>query len=402
MLNRPPPGSPGNYWLGLAIAAPLVACSAGVRGLEPQSLDAGASVFRDSGGLLDSGAADAGSDRPDAEVLAPDAGLPSPGDLLVVSDEFNVAILDLSDPSAPIALEDRAGNDDEPLPLFSLAYDPRGYLYAGRLGAIWIYELDGSRFNYLTAFEPPIADDAPPAEVLALAVGEGRLYAALGNSGIEVFDLSNPRAPALLKQIHPFRAMNNLVLLPGHRLATYDHEDSALYTYDLRDARRPRVEAVSVTDWVGSGSRAMAALGGVIAVNVLYAPPGGGPLSGMFFFDARDPADPRQLGDGRRSNIAEGTDVSLYAAEGRTYGYFAAGMQGLEIAEASDDPAAPRASLSLPFVSDSEVMGDHLYVGTATGELGVYSLAEGTPLAPTLKTKLSLPVSTVRLLAIRR
>lgn len=402
MLHEQLPGPRWNHRLVLAIAAELLGCSAGVRGLDPQSPDAGASVFRDaSRGAADSGTPeDAGIGGPDAEVPAPDAGLPAPGDLLIVSDEFNVAILDLSDPSAPLALEDRAGNQDEPLPLYALAYDPRGYLYEGRLGSIWIFRREGNRFNYVQSFEPPIADDAPPPEVLALAWEEGRLYAALGSAGIEVFDLSDPAAPALLTQIQPIRAMNDLVLLPGHRLATYDHWDSALYTYDLSDVRHPRIEAVRITDWVDSASRAMATLGGVVAINVLYAPPGGASLSGIFFFDAQDPAEPRQLGSSGDSNIAEGRDISLYAAGGRTYGYFAGGAQGLVIAEATDAPA-PRATLP-QFAADSEIVGDHLYVGTGSDKLRVYSLSEGTPLAPLLKTELSLPVSTVRLLAVKR
>lgn len=401
--------APGwNYWLGLTIAAQLLGCSAGTRGLDPQSLDAGASVFRDAGGDAGARPPDAGAAPPDAGAVTPDAGAPQPdtgvppGDLLIVSDEFNVAVLDLSDPSAPIALEDEAGNQDEPLPLYSLAYDRRGYLYEGRLGSIWVFRLLGNRFNYVGSFEPPIPDDAPTPNVLALAIEDGRLYAALGNAGIEVFDLADPEAPTLLTQIRPFRAMNDLVLLPGNRLATYDHWDSALYTYDLSDVRNPRVEAVRITDWVDSGSQAMAALGGIVAINVLYAPPGSAPLSGIFFFDASDPADPRSLRSSGDSNIAEGHDVSLYSTQGRTYGYFAGGAQGLVIAEATDVPEAPRATLALPYVSDSEIVGDHLYVGTASDKLAVYSLTEGTPLAPALKTELSLPVSTVRLLAVKR
>ncbi len=397
-----------NYWLGLTIAAELLGCSAGTRGLDPQSPDAGASVFRDAGGDAGVAPPDARVAAPDAGVVPPDAGDPqpdagvAPGDLLIVSDEFNVAVLDLSNPSAPVALEDRAGNQDEPLPLYSLAYDPRGYLYEGRWGSIWIFRLEGNRFNYLASFEPPIPDDAPTPNVLALAVDGGRLYAALGDSGIEIFDLADPAAPALLTEIRPLRAMNDLVLLPGDRLATYDHWDSALYTYDLSDVRHPRVESVRITDWVDSGSRAMATLGGIVAINVLYAPPGSGPLSGIFFFDAHDPADPRVLGSSGDSNIAEGRDISLYTARGHTYGYFAAGAQGLVIAEATDVPDAPRATLALPFVADSEILGEHLYVGTASDKLTVYSLGEGTPLAPALKTELSLPVSTVRLLAVKR
>lgn len=346
----------------LLACAPLLGCSLEVTSLGGRPLPSAA-------GPLDAGGLDAGASEPDA-------GAPSGGrTYLVAAGDLRFVLLDLADPSAPIelgALDPREGEDEEPLPLYALSANERGQIFAGRYGSIEVYGIEGERLARLAVIW---LDSANAFSVQAAGT---RLYAALGEEGVRILDVSDLQATRVVGQIPAQRSIHDVALIDADHLAFYDGDDSALFVYDVRDPAAPVLRFSWITDFVGSRSSGMAASGGFVAVNAVYQNGG----SGLWFWNVRDLNAPGSLGFHPDVRAPRGGGVALWPMGESVFGYFADSELGVVIAEATMNRVHPRSGLLPGMAFDALIHERMLYVAGGDEGVAVYALNEDRPEAP--------------------
>ncbi|MCC7385390.1 MAG: hypothetical protein IT384_26310 [Deltaproteobacteria bacterium] len=348
--------------------APLLGCSLDVTPLAGRPLPGATAGPTDAGGL-DAGRLDAGAGGPDAGAPIADRTY------LVAAGDLRLVLLDLSDPSAPIelsALDPRDADDEEPLPLYSLSVNERGHIFAGRYGAIEAYGIEGETLADLATIR------IGSGHALSVQAAGTRLYAALGEEGVRIFDVSDLQAARVVGQIPAQRSIHDVALIDADHLSFYDGDDSALFVYDVRDPAAPVLTFSWITDFVGSRSSGMAASGGFVAVNATYQNGG----SGLWFWIVRDLNAPASLGFHPDVRAPRGGGVALWPMGESVFGYFTDSEIGVVIAEATTNRVHPRSGLLPGTAFDALIHERVLYVAEGDNGVAVYALNEERPEAP--------------------
>lgn len=308
---------------------------------------------------------------------------------LVTASEFRTTILSLRDPAHPAPIADSDGaEDDEPLPLYDVAGDERGRVYAGRFGGVEISQLEDERVVFRTSL--PLDG----AEALSVAARGGVLCVSTGRRVI-IADVRDLRDVRVVAELPAETFIADVAWLDGARLALYDGADSALRLYDLSQPDQPTPVDVYITDFVSSRSSGLAAAAGFVAVNVTY----GRSDSALWFWRAPLGQPLSSLGFHPTISAPRGGGVALWRAGQSAFGYFSDQQAGVAIAEARADDLPPRAGRLGGEAHDLALWGDHLYVADGSGVV-TYALSPEAPQQPVRSDRLDLGGAAERLTVV--
>ena len=198
-----------------------------------------------------------------------------------------------------------------------------------------------------------------------LRVGGTRVYAA-GDSGVAIFDVSDPSRPTVASVHRATWGPANAVYLNGSTLYATS-ADGGLRILDVSDPRAPReigaYDALPrANDVFVSGSRAYVTSS----------------TTGLWVFDVADPSNPTPLG---RSD-SYGNYSSVYVSG--QHAYVAADDDGLRVIDVSDPSALHEVTVSAPLigagVNDVQIAASRAYAAVGAG-LRILDVSD--PAAPT-------------------
>ena len=258
------------------------------------------------------------------------------GDYAYVSVGPRLAVLDISDPHAPILLGQTEALPDDVWAL-AVAGD---YAYVTALGG-------GMRVVDIGDPNDPHIVNTVATSIWArgMAVSGGYLYLADGDEGMQVYVLTDPSAPQWLAcaRVSP----TSVTVCVEGDYAYLGHISRGLRIIDVSDPAFPQRlgRSAGFVEWD-------------VAVSGGYAFVAGGD-DGLLVFDVGDPNDPRLVyEDGGFYELATGVALA------GSYVYLAYGSAGLCVYDVSDPCDAQLVGNStIPaYAHDVTVSGDYLYV----------------------------------------
>lgn len=296
------------------------------------------------------------------------ARIAAAGSQVFVSLQQGVAVVDLSDPTAPVWL----GTVGPPFASVAGLAAARGRLWlaTGEAGA-WSFALEPGALPRQELQLPALAT------VRHLAAAGPILYLAGGPTGLWTVDVGDPAHPRLLGHL-PLWDLRKIRLRPPYAYAACGR--AGLFVLDIRDPSAPAVVGLFKTPDEATDV-AVADAGPVGAVAFVA-----GARSGLRVADLQEPAAPRFVG----AVEDLGGEPEALALSGNLL-YVAAGAAGLQVFEVSD-PARPRLIASRTAPEDATALalaGDTLYVGYRDRALRAFDLRD--PEAPRARDSMVLP-----------
>lgn len=231
------------------------------------------------------------------------------------------------------------------------------HVYLGVGQQLVIFDVSDSRAPDQVGKASALGDSIQDIEV------EGNLaYLAVGEAGLQIFDVSNPSAPVIISRLKLDSETYALHVMDGYAYVTGDWD--GLLIFDISDPAYPTL----VAEYDGSATAED------IFVSDGYAYLASGE-EGLHVVDIRDPANPVGVGQFPTSNDARGIFVD------GGYAYLAAGSMGLRILDISN-PAKPVevASDDQGYARRVHVDAGHVYI--AAERSGVFELDVTDPINP--------------------
>lgn len=244
---------------------------------------------------------------------------------------------------------------------------PHTFVALGEAG-LAIFELEG-----LGAASVPVGTLDTPGEARRLTVSEGRAYIAAKLGGLQIVDISNPAAPALISTLAlPDEAWD--VAVAGDHAYVADWYAGGLQVVDVSDPGAPHVVAWRTVAGYAKGialKRDLAFLG--VA--------GSGNQPKLVIYDVSNPAAPHQLALLRPGGDAGVTDV---AVAGR-YAYLACGPSGVKVVDFWYPAAAHIVgTVDTPGFADGIAVSENLVFVADGFESGLHVVDVSNPSAPTI------------------
>ena len=254
-------------------------------------------------------------------------------------------------------------------------------LYAALKGRLCIYDVSSPQ-------EPKLLSSVPAIGNRQFALAGNTLYLSCRGRGIQVFDVTDPRAPKEINRFYPVELATGLTV-SGNVLGVAQRV-YGVELFDVTDPRHPRSMGRLKT---GEAQSAVFFGRGRIAV-------GDWGTGKALIGDVSDPASPRLIGVCRLSGLGDGVAVRgdlLFVATGHKFRHSGTNGHGLEIFDISD-PGKPVPVSRTDFPLNKESVPDwwqvlvtdrHAFVADSFN--GVYIIDIADVKAPKIKDHLFLP-----------